>query len=128
MEKLQFSVVKLSSELEDLCRSLTFPITSGPVNFGTSASGDIPSIPLATPALVSSTVPLVVSSQSQFTYSDALTLVTKTISDSERRKSNIIVSGLPESTEPITDKLKINELCSPNLISTLRLISSLLSD
>jgi len=47
----------------------------------------------------------------RLTYSDAVKLVTKTLADSERRKRNVIVSGLSETANSKSDVTVFTELC-----------------
>jgi len=51
------------------------------------------------------------SAPERLTYSGALTLVTKTIADTDRRKRNVIVSGLPESNSSDGDVTAFSDLC-----------------
>jgi hypothetical protein len=53
-------------------------------------------------------------------YSDVMTVVSKSISDASRRKRNVIISGLPETTNQDEDLRSVAELCDSLLQMNIR--------
>jgi len=65
-----------------------------------------------------------IQSTTALTYADTLKLVTKAISQSDRRKFNIIVSGLPESVTPSKYRRHLKRRRHMRLMPSLRLETS----
>ena len=101
--KLKETVKKLTTELDVLRRSLPLAVlVSGGVNPSSLPSSSAPVSNTTCPLVQPTSFPTSAAA-GQLSYSDAVTLVTRTISDTERRKHNIILTGLQESNDISSD-------------------------
>ena len=122
INQLKQSVVDLKSELIKIRSSIPLAVTAatgtGVINVGRQVAEseisplnvshvlDIPPPPIGTDVYPATSVPAAAPTE-RLTYASALTLMTKTISDTERRKRNVIVTGLPESTNDVSSIIQL---------------------
>ena len=95
IEELKSSVSSLASQLSELGRCIPLAVQPGSaptVQLPASSSSTTVDLSSSTGVVSAGSVP----GSAVLTYKDALTLVTKSISDAERRKRNVVITGLKE--------------------------------